>query len=214
MILGILYRILILMPVPYWVYLILSDSIGAEPAKVLNHQTGDMALYLLFLNLFVGVLIAIRVKIPIKLRFLVLHRRFLGVISFVYLVFHLLLYMATEGFESQAFTQMMTKTYLICSTLAWLIFFIMTITSNNLSVRWLGGRKWKAIHRLVHVAMVFVTIHVLLIEKADLVKFGLLFALYWGIQLARKIKLAAKSRTTILAHPAEDHARHLDGETT
>ena len=194
-----LFRLLILAPIPYWLYLIFSDSIGAEPAKFLNHKTGEISLYFLLLNLFVGILIAMKFRFPQGLRFLLLHRRFLGVVTFIYLIFHMILYLLIEGLELQALTQMYTKTYLIFASLAWLILLVLTITSNNFTVKRLGIKKWKKIHKAIYFASALVTVHVLLIEKADLVKYGILFSLLWIAQIYRYFRFRIKTE-----HPSGD----------
>jgi len=193
---GKAFRVLLLFPAAWWLYLILSGSFGADPAKDFNHRTGEMALYYLLLNLGIGALIGFSFRFPPALRFLLLHRRFLGITTFVFLICHVFLYLAIEGFESQGFLQVVTKLYLILGFSAWLILLALALTSNDCSVRKLGGRRWKFIHRFVHLATALITAHVLLIEKSDLVKYGMIFTLLWSLQIAcfvfRKIK---KSRS-------------------
>lgn len=180
-----LLKFILLAPVLYWIYLIASDSLGADPAKTMSHKTGETAFFYLLANLSLGAGLSIFSARPIWARSLILIRRYLGVLTFVILVFHLVLYLALEGFEPQAFTQLYTKTYLILGTLAWFIFLILALTSNDFSMRRLGGRRWKKLHRMVYIAMALVSVHVMLIEKADLVKFGVLIGILWLIQGVR-----------------------------
>lgn len=183
-----LFKVLILLPFAYWLYLIFSDSLGADPAKTLNHATGEMAFYYLLLNLATGAWLSLMSWRPRTVRVLLLSRRFLGVTTFVILIFHMLLYLTLEGFEPQAFEQMLTKTYLILGSLAWLILLVLALTSNNFSVKRLGGKRWKRLHRLVYLASALISAHVLLIEKADLVKFGILLTLLWVVQITRFVR--------------------------
>lgn len=189
-----IFRVLLLLPFVYWAYLLFTGALGADPAKSLNHKLGEFALYCLLLNLLIGVLISFSFKFPKYLRFLVTNRRYLGVTTFVYLIFHVLLYFTMESFESQAYTQLFTKLYLIFALIAWLILLVLAVTSNNFSVRKLGGKRWKNLHRLVYVACILITAHVLLIEKADLVKFGSLFIILWSVQIVRFFYLMGKKR--------------------
>lgn len=182
--------------------MIFFGTLGADPAKFLNHKTGEMALYFLLANLAVGILISFSKTIPFKwpnlLRFLLQERRWLGVFTFVFLIFHLGLYWAMEGFESKGFVQMYTKTYLILGSLAWVLMFALAMTSNNYSVRKFGGKKWKWLHRLVYLATALITAHILLIEKTDLIKFGALTGFIWLLQIVRVFlakKNVAKQRT-------------------
>lgn len=171
-----------------------SGQVGADPAKYLIHKLGQWALYYLLLNLLLGALISYSFKFPKFLRFLLINRRWLGVTTFFYLIFHFVLYLVLEGFEKQAFTQIIEKNYLILGTSAWLILLVLTLTSNNISVRSLGARNWKRLHRLVYLASALITIHVLLIEKADLIKYGILFAVLWTLQIPRLLHLRKTTR--------------------
>lgn len=180
---GKAYRAILLLPLLWWGYEILTGQYGADPAKTYNHATGEMALYYLLGNLLLGTLVGFGVRFPAWLRFLLAGRRFLGVVTFVFLVCHVFLYLAMEGFERQAFVQLVTKLYLAFALGAWVILFSMAVTSNDFSLRRLGFRRWKLLHRLVHVAALLVMGHVLLIEKSDTVKFGSLFALLWVAQV-------------------------------
>jgi sulfoxide reductase heme-binding subunit YedZ len=174
-----------LVPCFYWVYLIFFSDLGADPAKSLNHKTGEIALYYILLNLLIGVLISFKLKFPAWSRFLLLSRRYLGVLSFLILICHVFLYFAMESFTAKAVEQIYTKNYLIAGGLAFTILAVLAITSNDFSVRKLKMKNWKRVHRAVYVASFFFSAHVLLIEKADLVKYGAIVASLWTIQTVR-----------------------------
>ncbi|MGE3758848.1 MAG: sulfite oxidase heme-binding subunit YedZ [Pseudobdellovibrionaceae bacterium] len=187
-----IFRVSLFLPFIYWAYLLFSGSLGADPAKTLNHKLGEFAFYCLILNLLIGVLISFSFRFPKWMRFLVRNRRFLGIVTFFYLIFHFVLYLIMESFGPQAFEQLVTKRYLVMGLAAWLILLVLTLTSNDFSMRRLGGKKWKNIHRLVYLATAFITIHVLSIEKADLIKFGTILALLWAVQIFRFAYLKLK----------------------
>jgi methionine sulfoxide reductase heme-binding subunit len=182
--LGKTYRTILLLPAIFWIYEIANGQSGADPAKEYLLASGELALYYLLANLFLGTALAFGLRLPAWLRFLVLGRRYLGVVTFVYLAAHVFLYFALEGFEGQAIAQVITKLYLSLAAGAWTILLLMALTSNNFSLQILGFRRWKNLHRLVHLAAALVTGHVLLIEKSDLMKFGVSFALLWLLQLS------------------------------
>lgn len=182
------FKLLLLAPPAYWIFLIATDRLGADPAKTLNHLTGETALYALLFNLLLGAVLAFARARPAALRALVLARRFLGVWTFAVLCGHVFLYLAYEGFAPAAFAQLVTKTYLLCGLSAFLILGALAATSNDFAVRRLGGRRWKNLHRAVHAAALLATVHVLSIEKTDLVKFGVLFALLWLVQGVRAVR--------------------------
>lgn len=171
-----LLRLLILSPILYWILKILDGSLGADPAKELNHKTGFMALVFLLINLWIGCLLWLYSKrswkMPAWLRLANQQRRFLGITNFIYLCFHLFLYLVMEGFEKKAYLQIFEKTYLIFGILAYVGMLVLAFTSNDFSLKKLGGKKWKRLHRLVYVIFALVLVHTFNIEKADLVLYA------------------------------------------
>jgi methionine sulfoxide reductase heme-binding subunit len=183
-----LFKACLTLPFFYWLYLTFLTDLGADPAKSLNHKTGEMSYYFLIANLIIGALIAFKIKLPSPFRFLYMNRRFRGVITFFYLVLHLTLYFAMESFEFKAVEQIYTKLYLILGFSAWILFLILTLTSNDYSVKKLTVKKWKWVHRLVYLGFILASIHVLQIEKTDLIKYSLLAGTVGLIQIYRFIK--------------------------
>lgn len=171
----------------YWVLQIFVGDLGASPALELNHKLGLIALTLLSANLILGIFLNFP-KGPLKeLRKFNSERRFWGVFGFLVLIAHVGFYFLNEGFESKAWTQLYSKTYLIFASASLLILFFLAVTSNNFSMKKLGGKNWKRIHRLVYVAQVLLFGHILLIEKADLKLFVPWLAALLILQLARWI---------------------------
>jgi methionine sulfoxide reductase heme-binding subunit len=189
-----LFRLALLIPLFWWVYQIFWGDLGAEPAKELNHSTGLVALSYLVANLWIGIIWSFWKAWPTQMRFLLPERRFLGVWTFVILCGHVFLYFALEAFEAKAFTQIFEKTYLIVAIFAFLGMAILAATSNNFSIRKLGGKKWKLLHRCVYFVAVLVTIHIFLIEKADLILFTWITLPMWLGQFARLLRYLISRR--------------------
>jgi sulfoxide reductase heme-binding subunit YedZ len=179
------FRFLLFWPIIFIAWQILLGDLGADPAKTLNHWTGQLSLYLLLLNIGIGILIAFRFRWPKAVSFLITERRWLGVLTFFYVCSHLGFYLLLEGFEAKAWVQIWTKKYLVFASLAWFILFLLAITSNQISRTKLGAKTWKYLHRLVFLALILITAHVLSIEKTDLVWFGTIFLTIWLTLLFR-----------------------------
>lgn len=194
-----IFKFALLTPLLYWVYMAFWGDLGAEPVKELNHSTGLVALIYLVANLWIGFFLAILRPRSKYFRFFLLERRFMGILTFVILIGHVFFYFALESFATQAFEQLLTKTYLIFGLSAFLLLLIMTFTSNDYSVRKLGGKKWKRLHRIVYVAGAFVTVHIFLIEKADLILFAIIAAPLWLAQIYRLAR--AIDRSSNAANP-------------
>lgn len=188
----ILFRIFLLWPIFYFIYLLVLDQLGVDPAKSLAHQTGQVVFYYIMLNLLIGIVISFRFKFLKWLSVVIKNRRYLGVLSFLILISHVLFYFIFEGFEKKALQQLYTKTYLIFAVLAFIILLVLTLTSNNYSVKKLGMRNWKKIHKGVYIAFVFFGIHILLIEKADILKYGVLLFIMSILQIVRFFQVNKK----------------------
>jgi methionine sulfoxide reductase heme-binding subunit len=149
----------------YWIAQIFIGDLGASPALELNHQLGIIALTVFTANLTVGI-------IPPLRKLFGSERRFWGVSGFLIIVIHVFFYFVNEAFEPKAFVQVYTKLYLIFALLAFVILLALAATSNNFSVRKLGPKRWKILHRFVYLAQWLVMGHVLNIEKIDLTIIG------------------------------------------
>ncbi len=180
-----IFRVLLITPFFYWGYAIFLGDLGPEPAKELTLQTGFTALVYFFSLFWIGALKSLLNTWPPKLKFLVQERRWMGVVLFLILSCHLSLYLVLEGFELNAFLQIFSKTYLTFGFLSFLLVLVLAATSNNFSVKALTGKKWKQLHRMTYVAGAFATVHIFLIEKADLLLFAAITAPLWLAQLIR-----------------------------
>lgn len=179
-------RIIFAFPIFYWVWAIFVQALGAEPVVKLNIQTGYVGLSFLLFNLLLGWLIWWRKKTINKLfRPFFLERRWLGIFTGMYLIFHILTYFAKEAFEFTAIPQIFTKTYLTFGFGAFTVLMLLTLTSNDVSVRFLGQRRWKMLHRLVYFAFWLMMGHVFLIEKGNLVLLALMIQPILILQLIR-----------------------------
>ena len=171
----------------YWIAQIFVGGLGAAPALRLNHEIGEIVLILLTENILVGIATFFFKPPPRWLRFFLQQRRFVGVSLFLMLLFHIGFYFLNEGFEGKAFWQVVTKTYLIFGFSASLILLVMAMTSNNFSMKRLGGKRWKNLQRLVYGVQLLLFGHLLLIEKADLLKYSIWLGLLLLVQVIRWI---------------------------
>jgi methionine sulfoxide reductase heme-binding subunit len=187
-----LFRLSLFLPLIYFAWQILSQSIVAEPAKEANHFTGEWAIWLLFFNAILGVLLHFSMKIPKSLRFLYAQRRFLGLTSFFVLVLHVFFYFAFQGIEAQTWKDLLTKRYLIFGVAAWTLLFLLAATSFNRAIRWMGAKRWKSLHRVVHLAYLLIAMHVLSIEKTDLIKYGIMIGALSVLEGSRAVSFLHK----------------------
>lgn len=177
-------RLLLFAPLLWWIALGLQGGLGVEPVAKLNTETGYVTLVLLLINLVIGICLALKKNWPAWTRWFFMERRWLGVAAGLYLLGHVFFYFAKEGFLPTAFSQIFTKNYLTAGFIAAVVVWLLTLTSNNFSQK-LMGRKWKFLHRLIHVVSFAVLAHLFLIEKANMLLLGLMTLPLLPFQLFR-----------------------------
>lgn len=91
-------------------------------------------------------------------KILLQYRRQLGVIYFIFAMGHGYLF-----FEQRQVNLLDAKSYIIYfhDIILTLVFTIITITSNDISVRLLKAKQWKKMHRITYFAMFLIAYHIL-----------------------------------------------------
>ncbi len=168
---------------PAWLlYLGITGGLGVEPIKELEHELGELALQLMILTLAIRPL---REWIGINL---MKHRRAIGLITFFYVVLHLLVWLVLDvGILSEIWADIIKRPYITVGMAALLLMLPLAITSNNLSLRKLGPKKWKRLHQLTYIAAFLGALHYVMLAKGfqlePLIYFGLVLLL-----LAARVK--------------------------
>ena len=148
--------VLCLLPLAWLVFGAINDQLGANPAEALIRSLGDWTLRFLCLTLAVTPL-RVRTRTPQLGRY----RRMLGLFTFFYACLHLLAYgwldmgldMADIGRD------ILKRPFILVGFACWLLLLPLAATSFNRAVRWLGGRQWQALHRLVYVIAPLALLH-------------------------------------------------------
>lgn len=143
----------------YWA---VSNQLGADPLQALEHQLGEWALQLLILTLLVT-----PVRQLCGISFLKFRRAF-GLMAFVYVCLHLLTWLVLDKqfFWNEILKDLYKRPYIIIGMTAFVVLIPIALTSNNASIRRLGARNWRRLHRLGYVATAFGAIHYLLLVKS------------------------------------------------
>ena len=143
-------------PFCYLVWGAFNDSLGANPAEFLIRSTGELALRFLCLTLAVTPLRAIA-KLPELLRI----RRMLGLFVYFYAAIHLLCYSWLDmGFEWMDIAADIAKRpFILVGFTAFVLLTPLAATSFNRAIRWLGGKRWQLLHRVVYGVAVLAVLH-------------------------------------------------------
>jgi sulfoxide reductase heme-binding subunit YedZ len=152
-------------PAVWLVILAFTDQLGANPIEKLIRETGTWALIWLSASLSVTPIraIAARLKPP---GFQILAqlgplRRTFGLTAFCYALLHFSAYAAwDQGFELGPIIADVIKRPFIAVGMASLLgLSVLAATSPKRVVRWLGGLRWRRIHRLIYLIGPLVLLH-------------------------------------------------------
>lgn len=144
------------LPFAWMLWALFHDALGANPAEALSRTSGDWTLRLLCLVLAVTPLRHVT-RTPELIRF----RRSIGLATFFYACLHLLCYAwFDQNFEINEIAKDLVKRPFIWLGMLGFVFMLpLALTSSHAAVRWLGGKRWQYLHRLVYVLPVFALLH-------------------------------------------------------
>lgn len=151
-----LAHLLCLLPLAWLFVAALTNRLGANPAEALIRGLGDWTIRGLLLTLAITPL-RVLLQAPQLLRF----RRLLGVWTFAYACLHLLSYAGWDmGFELRDIARDIAKRpFILVGMASFALLLPLAATSFNAAVRWLGGARWQALHRLVYAVAVGACLH-------------------------------------------------------
>lgn len=140
----------------------INDRLGADPMRYLEQALGLWALRFLIATLSITPL---RQLLNINL---LRYRRAIGLLTFYYAALHLMTYIVLDqGLDFAAiFADIVKRPYITIGMATFVILIPLAVTSNNASIRRLGGQVWARLHRLVYLAAIGAALHFLLVVKS------------------------------------------------
>ncbi len=175
----------------------------ADPAKYLLEYVGKAATILFVIVSCITPLKMVFPKVSL-VNVLVFHRRQIGVSVFVYALLHLVIYYFYTG-TWEIFLEDWNKLFILSGIIALALLLVLAVTSNNWSLKRLGPKRWKQIHRLSYLIMFLLIFHQAAQEKTGYRETAIYFAPLIVLQGYRVIKLATKKRTEPLPSEATRH---------
>ena len=177
-----LLYIVSVLPPAWFLYLGMTGGLGVEPIKELEHRLGELALQLFIVTLAVRPL---RECTGVNL---LKQRRALGLITFFYVFLHLLVWLALDvGILSEIWADIVKRPYIAVGMAGFALMIPLAVTSNNLSLRKMGPKRWRGWHKLTYPAAVLGALHYVMLAKG----FQIEPLVYLGITL---LLLAARLR--------------------
>ncbi len=184
---------------PLWPIFVSHDpSVLADPLKFILHHLGFVACLLLATVLALSPLRVLFPKWSVALA-LNRHRRLVGVSAFFYAALHFTTHLVYEGgTDVSAIPKILQtavkKPFQLTGLITLTILFVLAVTSLHVFVRWLGGKKWKMLHRLAYVAAGLAAYHQAAARKIFPMQVVWIFAPLVALELARIVKLRMAAR--------------------
>ena len=131
---------------------------GHERYEHFLKETGEFAARFLVVTLLISPL---RILFPQNglLKWMHKRKRAFGIYTFVFSALHLAGYLTEHYAIGHIIGEMGEEPSVLFGWVAFIIFVPLALTSNNLSVRMMRGKKWKYLQRLVYLAAVLVAVH-------------------------------------------------------
>jgi sulfoxide reductase heme-binding subunit YedZ len=157
--------------------------LGANPQNFVILTTGMMTLIFLTLTMAVT-----PVRKVFGLNWVIQLRRMLGLYAFSYGCLHFLCFYSLDRAFSISSTlhEIVVRKYIWFGMTALLVMVPLAITSTNAMIKRLGGKRWRALHRLAYVAAIAGVIHFYMQVKAD-VRLPLVFIAVLSVLLGYRV---------------------------
>ncbi|MBN9889912.1 protein-methionine-sulfoxide reductase heme-binding subunit MsrQ [Salipiger abyssi] len=185
------WTLYILCPLPalWYLWLGLTGGLGVEPIKALEHALGELALQLLIAVLCISPL---RKHAGVNL---LKFRRALGLIAFLYVTLHLLVWLLLDvQIPAQIWADIVKRPYITVGMAAFVLLIPLALTSNNLSLRRLGGKRWRQLHKLTYGAVLLGGLHYVMLAKGFQIEPLIYLAAILGLLALRLPALGSPDR--------------------
>jgi sulfoxide reductase heme-binding subunit YedZ len=156
--------VICLIPLFWLFYDIAFNRLGSNPTEALHIRLGDWALRFLWLTLLITPLQTIS-----HWRGMSVYRRLFGLYTFFYASLHVLDYLIIDNYLDWRIIgiDILESTYIWFGVLAYIIIFLLAITSFKYAQKLLG-KNWKNLHRFIYVAAIAAMLHYFLQLKGNL----------------------------------------------
>ena len=137
-------------------------SLGANPISFVTNWLGDWTLRILLASLTVTPLrIVLGMSWPLALR------RLLGLFAFFYASMHFCVWLVLDHFFDwrEMGADILKRPYITIGMTALALMLPLAATSTTRAIKWLGGRNWQRLHRLVYAIGVCGVLHYLWLAK-------------------------------------------------
>jgi methionine sulfoxide reductase heme-binding subunit len=158
-------------------------NLSANPITFIEHRLGDWTLRFIVITLAITPLRKI-LRLPQLIRF----RRMLGLFAFFYACLHFSAWLGLDQFFdwSSMMKDIAKRPYITVGFFGFVLLIPLALTSTAASIRRLGGKRWRMLHRLIYITAIAGVIHYWWLVKSDIHK-PLEYALLVGVLLAWRL---------------------------
>src|SRR5215467_13609243 len=176
-------------------------GLGANPIEKITHTTGDWTLWFLLITLAIT-----PARKLLRMPWLIRFRRMLGLFAFFYGCLHFLTYVWLDKFFDvhEMLKDIAKRKFITIGLTALVLLIPLAITSTSGWIRRLGGKRWKALHRLIYFAAVAGVIHYLWLVKADIrepLEYGAVLAVLLGYRVVTWWVASLKKPSAAIPRP-------------
>ncbi len=180
--------LLSLLPMALLVWNAVYGHLSANPIDDVTRETGTWTLRFLMITLAVTPLRKITGwSVVVRLR------RMLGLFAFFYGFLHFTTYVYLDQFFAfdEIVKDIVKRPFIAVGFTAFVLMVPLAATSTDRIAKWMGGRRWRLLHRLIYLTALGGVIHYLWLVKADRQRpliYGGILALLLGYRLWEGIK--------------------------
>lgn len=177
-------------PLSYLVWRGFHGALGANPIETITHSTGDCTLTFLLITLSITPLRKLT-----RQYWLIGLRRMFGLFAFFYGCLHLMTFVWLDKFFDvhEMLHDIAKRRFITAGMTAFALMIPLALSSTKWSIRTLGGKRWRTLHRLIYFSATAGVIHYIWLVKADLKK-PLEYAAVLTVLLLYRIVLWLASR--------------------
>jgi sulfoxide reductase heme-binding subunit YedZ len=156
--------LLALLPAGLLAWKALAGELSANPIKDITEETGIWTLRFILFTLTITPLRKITGWATLA-RF----RRMIGLFAFFYGSLHFVTYIYLDQFFAfdEILKDVAKRPFITVGFTAFLMMIPLALSSPNVVAKWMGGKKWRLLHRLVYFTALGGVIHYLWLVKAD-----------------------------------------------
>lgn len=158
------------------------DSLGANPIEFITRDLGTWALNFLLITLTITPL-----RKATGWHWLLRLRRMLGLYAFFYALLHLSSYLWLDQFFdwSEILKDIIKRPFITVGMLTFFLLVPLALTSNNVAIRRLGGKRWQRLHQLIYPLTICAVLHYWWLIKLDVMLPGIYAGLLAALLMVR-----------------------------